>query len=124
MRVLCVDDSRATRNIIRCAVDLLNFEFLEASNGREAMELLEQEKEGIDLVLLDWNMPEMDGITLLKILKADPRFQKIPVTMVTTEVERHKVIEAIGAGAHNYVMKPFTQENLIEKIMDSLGMQV
>ena len=121
MRVLSVDDSRATRQFIHNAVDVLGFDFLEASDGQEGLNLLEKEG-AVDLILLDWNMPVMDGITMLKQLKADPRFKDIPVTMVTTEIERHKVIAAIECGAKNYVMKPFTQEDLIAKVLESLGM--
>jgi two-component system chemotaxis response regulator CheY len=76
------------------------------------------------MILLDWNMPEMDGITLLKTLKADPNYRDIPVTMVTTESERVRVIDAIKSGAKNYVTKPFTQEQLIAKIQESLGMGI
>jgi two-component system chemotaxis response regulator CheY len=76
------------------------------------------------MILLDWNMPEMDGITLLKTLKADPNYRDIPVTMVTTESKRVRVIDAIKSGAKNYVTKPFTQEQLIAKIQESLGMGI
>lgn len=121
MRILSVDDSRATRQFIRNAIDVLGFDFLEACDGADGLAVLE--KEGpVDLILLDWNMPVMDGITMLKALKADDRFKEIPVTMVTTEIERHKVITAVEQGAKNYVMKPFTQEDLIAKILESLGM--
>jgi two-component system chemotaxis response regulator CheY len=124
MVILSVDDSGATRMFARSAVEVMGHEFAEAENGKAAQRLLEQGGRKIDLILLDWNMPVMDGITFLKWLKADPRFSGIPVTMVTTEVERVKVIEAIGAGAKNYLMKPFTQEELVGKIMESLGMGV
>ena len=64
----------------------------------------------------------MDGMQTLQALKANDKFRRIPVTMVTTEIDRHKVVAAISAGAKNYVMKPFTQETLVGKIMESLGM--
>lgn len=124
MRIMSVDDSRATRQFIKSAIEVLGFEFLEANDGKEAMEVLERENGNVDLILLDWNMPVMSGIEMLEKLKADERFREIPVTMVTTEIERFKVIEAIGKGAKNYVMKPFTQEDLIGKIMESLGMGI
>ena len=120
MRILSIDDSRATRQFIRCAVDVMGGELLEAAHGRDALALLEHEN--VDLILLDWNMPVMDGMQTLRALKANPALQSIPVTMVTTETERHKVIEAISAGAKNYLMKPFSQEDLVGKVMESLGM--
>ncbi len=123
MRILSVDDSRATRQFVKNAVDVLGFDFLEACNGEEGLKVLENEG-AVDLILLDWNMPEMNGMEMLTILKDDERFKEIPVTMVTTEIERHKVVEAIGKGAKNYVMKPFTQEDLIGKIMECLGMGI
>jgi two-component system, chemotaxis family, chemotaxis protein CheY len=122
MRVLSVDDSKLVRLYVRNAADVLGFEYLEAANGKEALEVLEREGGKIDLVLLDWHMPEMDGMTLLKMLKNDDRYRDIAVTMVTTEIERDNVLMAIEAGAKNYVMKPFTQEKLISKILEGLGM--
>lgn len=122
MRIMSVDDSNATRRFIQNAVDVLGFEFLEAADGKQGIEVLEKENGNIDLILLDWNMPVMNGLEMLENIKADDRFKEIPVTMVTTEIERHKVVEAVGKGAKNYVMKPFSQEDLIAKIMESLGM--
>lgn len=122
MYILSVDDSRTTREFIRNSVELLGYDFLEAANGIEALALLRAADHTIDLILLDWNMPEMDGLTLLKELKEDAALRSIPVTMVTTEIERHKVINAVAVGAKNYLMKPFSQEDLISKIMESLGM--
>ena len=122
MRILSVDDSRSIRLIIKNAVDVLGFDFLEAGDGREAWQVLEQEQGKLDLILLDWNMPVMDGFELLQKLKADDRFKGIPVIMVSTEGERGRVIDAIRVGAKNYVIKPFTQEELAGKILESLGM--
>ena len=122
MVIMSIDDSAATRSFAKAAVDVLGFEFVEAENGAEARKLLEEGTKKVDLILLDWNMPVMDGMTFLKWLKEESDFKDVPVTMVTTEVERAKVIEAIGGGAKNYLMKPFTQEELVGKIMESLGM--
>lgn len=124
MRIMSIDDSRATRQIIRNAVEVLGFDFLEAADGKEGLEVLERENGNVDLILLDWNMPVMTGMEMLTRIKSDERFKGIPVTMVTTEIERNKVVEAISSGAKNYVMKPFTQEDLIGKIMESLGMGI
>lgn len=121
MRIMSVDDSKTTREFVKNAVDILGFEFLEAEDGKIALDLLKEEGP-VDLILLDWNMPNLNGLDMLKIIKKDDRFKNIPVTMVTTEIERNKVVEAISHGAKNYVMKPFTQEDLVGKIMESLGM--
>lgn len=99
MRVMSVDDSKLIRMYVRNAADVLGFEFLEADNGKEALKIIEAQKGAIDLILLDWHMPEMNGLELLKRIKADKRFNHIPVTMVTTEIERASVIEAVEAGA-------------------------
>jgi two-component system, chemotaxis family, chemotaxis protein CheY len=122
MKILSIDDSKAVRVLIRSAVDVLGFEFDEAADGKQGIEVLEKLNGKVDLILLDWNMPVMDGMEMLRKIKNDERFKKIPVTMVTTEIERHKVIEAISAGAKSYLMKPFTQEQLAGKILESLGM--
>jgi two-component system chemotaxis response regulator CheY len=122
MKVLSVDDSKPARLYIKKAVEVLGFDFLEAAGAKEAFEILAREEGKVDLILLDWHMPEMDGMAMLKVLKADERYKDIPVTMVTTEVERASVIEAIKAGAKHYVMKPFALEALVAKILESLGM--
>ncbi|MBW2193079.1 MAG: response regulator [Deltaproteobacteria bacterium] len=122
MRIMTVDDSKATRLFIKSAIDVLGFKFLEAADGREGLDLLKKENGNVDLILLDWNMPVMDGMEMLKRLQADQLLNAIPVTVVTTEHERDKIAEAIDRGAKNYLIKPFSQEDLIGKIMESLGM--
>ena len=124
MKILSVDDSATIRRIIHNITDVLGYDFLEAKDGVEALEILEKEYADIGLVLLDWNMPNMDGFTALKRIKADERYKNIPVTMVTTEGERTKVVQAVSAGASNYLVKPFSQEDLSTKIMESLGLGV
>jgi two-component system, chemotaxis family, chemotaxis protein CheY len=124
MKILSADDSVMIRRVIKNAVDVLGYDFLEAKDGQEALDVLEKEYKDVTLILLDWNMPRLNGIDVLKKIKNDDRFREIPVMMVTTEVERQKVIEAISAGAKNYVMKPFSHEDLISKIMQSMGMGV
>ena len=124
MRILSVDDSKATRQFIKRAIDVLGFEFLEAADGKEGLAILEKEEGHIDLILLDWRMPVMDGMKMLETLKSSDLFKDIPVTFVSTEQERQKVSEAVSKGAKNYLIKPFSQEDLIGKIMDSLGMDV
>ena len=122
MKILTVDDSKSVRHMIGMTVELLGYEVLEAENGVEGLKVLEQNVGNVAMILLDWNMPEMDGITFLKTIKADDRFKEIPVTMVTTESERDKMIEAIRCGAKTYVAKPFSQEMLVAKISECLGM--
>ncbi|MDD5674979.1 MAG: response regulator [Chitinivibrionales bacterium] len=124
MKVLSADDSVMIRKVIKNAVAVLGFEFLEAKDGQEALDVMEKEYADVGLVLLDWNMPRLNGLEVLKKLQADERFKAIPVMMVTTEIERAKVLQALAAGAKNYVMKPFSHEDLIAKIMQSIGMGV
>ena len=124
MRILSVDDSKASRHAIARAVNILGYEFIEAGNGKEGLTILEKLNGAVDLILLDWNMPVMNGLNMLEIVKSDKRYKHIPVTMITTEVDRNKIVTALKKGAANYVMKPYTQQALIEKIMESLGMGV
>ena len=121
MKILTVDDSKSVRHVIGLTVELLGYELLEAENGIEGLAVLEQYAGDVAMILLDWNMPEMDGLTFLKTIKADERFKHIPVTMVTTETEKFKMIEAIKCGAKTYVAKPFSQEMLVAKISECLG---
>ncbi len=124
MRILSVDDSAATRHFIKKAVDVVGFEFLEAADGKEGMEVLERENGQVDLILLDRHMPVMDGIEMLQAIKANEMFKNIPVTMVTVELERDEIQKAIDMGAKNYLIKPFSQEHLIGKIMEGLEMEL
>lgn len=121
MKILSVDDSAIIRKIIRSGVELLDFELAEASDGYEALELLSQTEEEIGLILLDWNMPGMDGLTFLQRVKSEPALKDIPIMMVTTESEKESIIIAIQAGAINYLVKPFTIEELMKKILECLG---
>ena len=120
-KVLSVDDSGVMRRIIGRTVDVLGYGFLEAANGLEGLEVLARHHADVALIILDVNMPEMDGFQFLERVKANPDFKAIPVMMLTTESERGKIIQAIKAGAVNYICKPFTPEDLTVKITDSLG---
>lgn len=124
MRILSVDDSAATRQFIKKAIDVLDFDFLEAADGKEGLEILKRENGNIDLILLDRHMPNMDGMEMLDALKANDLYKNIPVTMVTVETERDEIHKAIEKGARNYLVKPFSQEKLIGKIMESLNMEL
>jgi two-component system chemotaxis response regulator CheY len=121
MKVLIVDDSSAIRKIIKAAADVLNMESEEASDGIEAMEVLAAAHESIDLVLLDWNMPEMSGYEVLVEMKGSDKYRHIPVMMVTTEGQRSSIVAAVRAGAANYLTKPFTVEELETKILECIG---
>ncbi|RQD70313.1 MAG: response regulator [Tindallia sp. MSAO_Bac2] len=121
MKILSVDDSAIVRKIIRGAVEVLNYDLLEASDGLEGKEVLQNHYEDIGLILLDWNMPGMNGMELLMEIKKEPKYSSIPVMMVTTESEKENIVRAIKAGAVHYVVKPFTMEELIKKILECLG---
>jgi two-component system chemotaxis response regulator CheY len=110
-----VDDSRAIRMILSRTLRELGFEVREAGNGSEALATLGSGPPA-DLVMADWNMPVMDGLELLRELRASPLYARIPVVMVTTEAEIDQMTVALQAGASEYVMKPFTKEILADKL--------
>lgn len=115
MRALVVDDSRAIRSIIGRTVRELGFEFFEAGHGREALSRL-AEVGRVDLILVDWNMPEMNGLDFLVEARANAAWKDTIIMMVTTETEMAQVQRALEAGANEYVMKPFTKDVLREKL--------
>ncbi|MBX7100404.1 MAG: response regulator [Myxococcaceae bacterium] len=116
MKALVVDDSRAIRIILRKALAVEGFEVLEAADGRQA--LAELSKSGpIDLALVDWNMPIMNGYELIKEVRAKPDLDRMAIMMVTTETEAAQVQRALEAGANEYVMKPVTPDVLKEKLL-------
>ena len=115
-KALVVDDSRTIRIIIRRILIELGYEVCEAANGIEALKMLETEKTAVKLVLADWNMPEMNGMELLKSMRQNPEFDSLKVIMVTTETEMDQMASALEAGANEYVMKPFTKDILVEKL--------
>jgi two-component system chemotaxis response regulator CheY len=115
-KAVVVDDSRAVRMILAKILRELGFEVLEAANGREALAVIEAEKSVVKLVLVDWNMPEINGLDLLKRLRANLELCSLVVIMVTTETELDQMAAALEAGANEYVMKPFTKDILVEKL--------
>jgi len=120
-KAVVVDDSRAVRMILARTLRELNYEVAEAGNGRQALELLacedaEGNRSDFDLALVDWNMPEMNGLELLQHLRANSRYDSMRVVMVTTETEIEQMVIALEAGANEYVMKPFTREILVDKL--------
>jgi len=120
---LVVDDSRAIRTILSKTLKELGFEVCEAANGKEALEVIAAEKTALTLILLDWNMPEMNGLDLLKRLRENPKLSSLVVVMVTAETELDHIAEALEAGANEYVMKPFTKDIIVGKLQLA-GVQV
>ena len=118
MKVMLVDDSRTMRNVQKNILKQIGFDnILEASDGIDALSKLKAE--AADLILLDWNMPNMDGLSFLQAYRADDK--STPIIMVTTEAEKARVIDAIKAGVNNYVVKPFTPDVLSARIQETLS---
>jgi two-component system chemotaxis response regulator CheY len=115
-KALVVDDSKTIRTILARTLKEIGFEVLEAANGREALEVIEAEKTTVPLILLDWDMPEMNGLDLLKRLRETPEFSSMVVVMVTAQNDLDHIGEALEAGANEYVMKPFTKDVLVGKL--------
>ncbi len=113
MKFLVVDDSLTMRRIIKNTLSKIGYtDVAEAGNGVEGLE--EFDKGGINIVLTDWNMPEMDGMTF--VTKLREKDQNVPILMITTNAAKEDVLEAFKAGVSDYVVKPFTPETLKEKI--------
>ena len=114
--VMVVDDSRIMRNIVKNTFELLKMpvNYLEAEDGKKALELLM--KNEVNLVLLDWNMPNLLGIDFLKTVRAIEKFKNLPIIMVTSEASKLNVIEALKAGVTGYITKPINDKVFIEKI--------
>jgi len=121
MKLLIVDDSSVMRKIIKAAADMLQMEVEEAQDGSEALEKLSLLHKEIDLILMDWNMPDKNGFDVLLEIKENEIYKNIPVMMVTTEGQQTNIVAAIKAGAVNYLVKPFTVEDLESKIRECMG---
>ena len=115
MRALVIDDSRTMRRILADMLGELGFDTSQAANGREALDVLEA-GETFDLACVDWNMPVMDGLTFVAAVRARREWRDLTLVMVTTEGEQGQVVRALAAGAHEYVMKPFTPDALVSKL--------
>lgn len=114
MKALIIDDSRAMRMLLRRIVSSNGFEVVEAGNGQEALDALSAGPLP-DVALIDWNMPVMDGLTFVNSVRARPEYRGITLMMVTTESERTQIVRALAAGAHEYLIKPFTEDALLSK---------
>lgn len=115
MRVLVIDDSRAMLAILRNMMSEIGFEVTTAQSGPVGLKTLEEEGP-FDLVMVDWNMPEQTGYEFVCEVRTRPSLDRVKLIMVTTETERDRVVEALEAGADEYVMKPFTKATLTEKL--------
>jgi two-component system chemotaxis response regulator CheY len=115
MRALVIDDSRAIRMLLRNTLRELGLEVVEAGNGREALEQMERAGD-VELVLVDWNMPEMNGLDFVRAVRARRAYDGARIMMVTTETEITQVALALDAGANEYLMKPFTKDVLVAKL--------
>lgn len=115
-KAMVVDDSRTIRIILTKMLTELGFEVFPAADGKEALEVVEREHGSFSAIMADWNMPEMNGLELVKQLRADSRLSAVPIMMITTETETRQVMAALEAGANEYVMKPFSRDIIAGKL--------
>lgn len=124
MKLLVVDDSSTMRRIIKNTLARLGHkDILEGADGVEGWSALDSNPD-IDMLITDWNMPEMNGLELVLKVRADSRFKDLPIIMVTTEGGKAEVITALKAGVNNYIVKPFTPQVLKEKLGAVMGIDV
>ncbi len=123
INVLIVDDQQSMRGICKYILGQLGFkDITEAKSGRDALGKIE--KASFDLIISDWNMPDIDGLTLLKVLRKHPKTSKLPFIMATGRSDKEQVQEAITAGVNNYIIKPFdagTMKKRIEAVIGALA---
>jgi two-component system chemotaxis response regulator CheY len=115
MLALVIDDSRTTRMIIGNILREIGLDVLEAANGLEALEQMKRHPE-IELMLVDWNMPEMNGFDLIRAIRAEHAHDAVRILMVTSEAQGEQVNLALRAGANEYLMKPFNKDVLLAKL--------
>ena len=115
MLALVVDDSRAMRSILTRLMTNLGFDVARGRNGAQAMAVLDAGARP-DVILVDWNMPVMDGLTFIKKVREREDLREIALMMVTTESEQGNIVRALAAGAHEYVVKPFTDDVIADKL--------
>jgi two-component system chemotaxis response regulator CheY len=116
MNALIIDDSLAMRRILGKIVKRLGFDVLEAEDGAKGLEMFQENYAQIEVTLVDWNMPVMDGLSFIEAVRADDRFTTDKLVMVTTETEPGRMTRALMAGVDEFVMKPFTTEILVDKL--------
>lgn len=116
MKALVMDDSKAMRMLLKKILRKAGFdELLEAGDGQEGLDLLKKEGK-VDLVLVDWNMPQMDGFDFVCAIRSNPAFTGMLLMMITTETEMNQMAKALEAGANEYVMKPFNKDVIFDKL--------
>ncbi len=121
MKLLVVDDSSTMRRIIKNTLARLGYkDVLEGADGVEGWSVIDANPD-VEMLITDWNMPEMNGLELVKKVRADERFKDLPIIMVTTEGGKAEVITALKAGVNNYIVKPFTPQVLKEKLGAVMG---
>ncbi len=121
MKILTVDDSASIRHLISTMLQVVGASVLEAGDGEAALEVLQREGP-VDLILLDMEMPRMDGMTFLEHVKKDAQMRNIPVIVVSSISQKERMIRAIQEGAKQYLLKPFTSEDLLTKIVGALNL--
>jgi two-component system chemotaxis response regulator CheY len=115
MRALILDDSRAMRMILVRIMHSAGFEVVEAADGRQGLDALAGGPLP-DVALVDWNMPGIDGLAFVNAVRDNPDYRPMTLMMVTTESEHDQVVRALAAGAHEYIIKPFTADAIVDKL--------
>jgi two-component system chemotaxis response regulator CheY len=115
VRALVVDDSRVMRKVLSRTLVELGFAVSEAGDGQQALDHITGSG-APDVALVDWNMPVMDGLQFITTVRADPKLRSMTLMMVTTESEHSQIVRALAAGAHEYLLKPFTPDALVDKL--------
>jgi two-component system chemotaxis response regulator CheY len=123
-RVLIIDDSQSFRKSLIQTLDIIQLDILEAEDGKDGLRVLEEENGNIDLILLDFFMPNMDGMDFFLEVHNHDTFKTIPVVMITTAVDKDKMINAVRAGIKHYITKPFTPEDLLTKVVKILDLEL
>lgn len=116
MNALVIDDSKAMRRILSGIVKDLGYDVVQAGDGKEGYEKVQEHKGEFSFVLVDWNMPVMNGLEFIKAVRADSEYGEMTLIMVTTETEPSRMAQALIAGVDEFVMKPFTKEVLVDKL--------
>ena len=119
MRALVIDDSRAMRRIVSGILEGLGYETRQAEHGRHGLDVLEEGGQDgwlPELVCVDWNMPVMDGLQFVSAVRANPAWRSVTIMMVTSESEQGQIVRALAAGAHEYLIKPFTADAIRDKL--------
>jgi two-component system chemotaxis response regulator CheY len=120
IKILIIDDFATMRKILKNILKQIGFKNIsEADDGKSALKILK--KENFDLILSDWNMPEISGLELLNRVKSDNELKNIPFVMVTAEAQKDNILDAVKAGVNSYIVKPFTPETVGEKLNKIFG---